>query len=141
MTMIDLAGTIRKLVPFGGSPQQVFYIHVTSPANIGLVTLATVGGQAVMIDSVVEMARTAQPANLTTAAVLGGAAQVVTFISALLATNANLNAIDKQLGWTGTVRLAVGKTIVVDLVGAGPALTDLDFTITYHSESPGGVLS
>ncbi len=143
------AGTPFVILSTGGgsssptppSLPQVLHVHVTSAANAGLVTIGTVGVQAAIIDSVVEMARTAQTGNLTSAGVFAGAAQVITLIPAATATQANLNAIDKQLAWNGPVRLAVGKTIVVNLVGTGAAAVDLDFTITYHAEAPGGVMT
>jgi hypothetical protein len=78
---------------------------------------------------------------MTTCAVEGGASQVVTFISTTDATEANLNAIDKQVAWEGAVRLAVSKTITIDLQGTGDTAADLTVTITYHAAVDGGYLA
>lgn len=120
---------------------KVLAVSVTSPADTGNVTVATVGTNPVVVDSIVLHADTAQTANMTSCGIFGGVGKVVTFISAADAIQANLNAADKQIGWTGAARLAVGKTIVVTLVGTGGAAVDLTVTITYHPEVAGGVLT
>lgn len=120
---------------------RVLAVSVTAAANAGVTIVATVATQPVVIDSIVLHADAAQTGDLTSAAVKGGVGQVVTFISAVEAAAANLNAADKQVGWAGVARLAVGKTIVVDLQGTGATAVDLTITITYHSEVAGGALS
>lgn len=120
---------------------RVLVVSVTAAANAGITIVATVATQPVVIDSIVLHANAAQTVDLTSAAVQGGVGQVVTFISAAEAAAANLNAADKQVGWVGAVRLAVGKTIVVNLQGTGATAVNLAIIITYHAEVAGGVLS
>lgn len=120
---------------------QVLEVSVTSAANAGNVTLATVTDQPCVIDSIIIHADTAQTTDLTSCAVYGGAGKVVTFISDTDATQANLDAADKQVSWTGAVRLAAGKTIVMSLVGTGSTAVDLTVTITYHAAVDGGYLA
>ncbi len=123
-----------------GRPQ-VLAVSVTSAASFGDVTLATVTTQPCVIDSIVIHADAAQTADLTTCGVFGGASKVVTFIAAADATQADLDAADKQVGWTGVARLAATKTIVITLVGGGATPVDLTVTITYHAEVSGGYLA
>jgi len=120
---------------------QVIEVSVTSAANAGDVTIATVTDQPCVIDSIIIHADTAQTTDLTSCAVYGGAGKVVTFISDTDATQANLDAADKQVSWTGAVRLAAGKTIVMSLVGTGSTAVDLTVTITYHAAVDGGYLA
>lgn len=119
---------------------QVIEVALVNAANAGNILVASVTDQPCVIDSLIIHADTAQTANMTTCAVYGGAANVITFIGAGDATQANLNAIDKQVGWTGAVRLAATKTIIIDLLGTGAAAVDLTITITYHSAVDGGYL-
>ncbi len=121
--------------------QQVIEVSVTAALNAGVTVIATVTDQPVVIDSVVLHADTAAHADMTTAAIEGGASQVVEFIGTADATEANLNAIDKQVGWTGVVRLAATKTITIDLQGVGATAADLTVTITYHAAVDGGYLA
>jgi len=120
---------------------QVIEVPVTSAANAGDVTIATITDQPCVIDSIIIHANTAQTSDLTSCAVYGGAGKVVTFISDTDATQANLDAADKQVSWTGAVRLAAGKTIVMSLVGTGSTAVDLTVTITYHAVADGGYLA
>ena len=119
---------------------QVFQKAVTSAANAGDVTLATVTTQAVVIDSIVVKAVTAAQADLTSAAVAGGASKVVVFLSATDAAVANINAIDEQVAWTGAAELAATKTIVMTLAGTGATAVSLLVTITFHAVTDGGYL-
>jgi len=120
---------------------QVIEVSVTSAANAGNITIATITDQPCVIDSIVIHADTAQTTDLTSCAVYGGAGKVVTFISDSDATQANLDAADKQVSWTGAVRLAAGKTIVMSLEGTGSTAVDLTVTITYHAAVDGGYLA
>lgn len=125
----------------GVGVKQILEVSVTSAANAGDVTLATVTTQPCLIKSVVVHADTAAQADLTSAAVAGGAAKVVTFLSATDAAVANLNAVDEQVAWTGAVRFAATKTIVISLVGTGVTPVDLTVTIEYESCVAGGYLA
>ncbi len=141
----DLATILSYTDPRVAGRTQVLEKTITSAANAGNVTVATVTSQPCLIKSIVIHADTAQTANMTSCAVYGGASQVITFISAVDAVQANLNAIDKQVAWAGgtgyTVRLYTGKTIVIDLVGTGAAAVDLTITIAYIASVTGGYLT
>ncbi len=120
---------------------QVIEVSITSAANVGDVTVATVTTQPCLIKSIITHADTAQTANMTSCATFGGASKVITFIDAVTAVQANLDAIDKQVAWTGAVRLAATKTIVISLVGNGGAAVDLTVTIEYEACVNGGYLT
>jgi len=120
---------------------QVFQKAITSAANTnGLVTIATVTTAACLIKSIVVKAVTAAQADLTSAAVKGGASQAVTFISAVTAAKANITAVDQQVGYTGIVELAAGKTIVMDVQGTGATPVNLLVTIEYEAAVDTGYL-
>ena len=123
---------------------QVLEVSVTSAANAGDVTLATITTQPCIIDSIIIHADTGQTADLTSCAVYGGGSKVLTFIDAVDAIQANLNAADKQVGWSasnaGNVRLAATRTIVMTLAGTGATAVDLTVTIIYRSAVDGGYL-
>lgn len=120
---------------------QVVEVPITAAANAGVTTVATVTDQPCVIESVVLHADAAQTGDLTTAAVEGGASQVVEFIGTGDATQGNLDAADKQVAWTGAVRLAAGKAVTVDLQGSGATAVDLTVTITYRAAADGGYLA
>lgn len=123
---------------------QVLEVSVTSAANAGDVTLATITAQPCIIDSIIIHADAGQTGDLTSCAIYGGAAKVLTFIDATDAIQANLNAADKQVGWSasnsGNVRLAATKTIVMTLAGTGATAVNLTVTIIYRSAVDGGYL-
>ena len=124
---------------------QVLEVSVTSAANAGDVTLATITTQPCIIDSIIVHADTGQTADLTSCAVYGGAAKVLTFIDNQDAIQANLNAADKQVAWSasnsGSVRLAATKTIIMTLAGTGATAVDQTVTIIYRSAVDGGYLT
>lgn len=133
------------IVPYDVGVRQVFEKTITSAANAGAVTVGTINNAACMIESLVIHANAAQTADLTSCPVTGGASGIISFISALDATQANLNAADKQVVWTaatGPVRLALGKTIVITLNGTGATAVNLTVSIIYYSSSgAGGTIS
>ena len=121
---------------------QVKVISVTAEANAGTdTTLGTVTTQGCIIQGVVVHADTAQTANLTSCPVHGGAAKILTFVDAANATQANLNATNKQVGWDGEVYLPTGATIVMVHNGTGVAALNLTVTIRYVATVNGGTLS
>lgn len=120
---------------------QMIEVSVTSAANAGDVTLATVTTQPCLIEAIVVHADTASQTDLTTAAVSGGASKVVTFLSTAATAVAYLDSVDDQVAWTGAVRLAATKTIVMSLVGTGATAVDLTVTIKYRSCVDGGYLA
>lgn len=121
--------------------EKVLEVSVTAAANAGVTTVATVTTQPCQIESIIVHADAAQTGDMTSCAVKGGASQVVTFISAATATQANLDAADKQVSWTGAVRLAATKTIAIDLQGTGATAVDLTVTIKYRVCAAGGSLT
>ena len=123
-----------------GRPQ-VFMKSVTSAANAGDITLATVTTSPCIIDSIVVHADTASQTDLTSAAVSGGAVKVVTFIDATDAAKANIDEADEQVAWTGAAYFGVGRTITMTLVGTGPTAVELFVSINYHANVDGGYLA
>ena len=119
---------------------QILEVSVTSAADAGAVTLATVTTQPCLIKSIVVHADTAVQTDLTSAAVTGGASSAVTFLSAADTAVANIDAVDEQVAWTGAVRLAATKTIVMTLAGGGSTPVDLTVTIEYCACVDGGYL-
>jgi len=119
---------------------QVLEVSITNAANAGVTTVATVTDQPCIIESVIIHADTVQTADMTSCAVEGGVGQVVTFIGVGDALQANLDAADKQVSWTGNVRLAASKTITIDLQGTGATAVDLTITIKYRACIDGGYL-
>jgi len=126
--------------PIGTGVTQIKEFSVTAAANAGVTTVATITDQPVLIKSVVLHSDGATTSDLTSAAVKGGASQVVEFISAAAAVQASLDAADKQVAWTGSVRLAATKTIAIDLQGTGATATDFTVTIEYESAIDGGYM-
>lgn len=129
-----------KLATGVGQPQ-VFTKSVTSAANAGDVTLATVGTAPVIIDKICVTAVSASQTDLTSAAVYGGASKVITFLDTTDMAKANIDAADECVGWEGAQRLGTGKTIVMTLAGTGATPVNLLVSITYHAETAGGVLA
>jgi hypothetical protein len=129
------------LSPTGSGVQQCVAFSIVNPLNNGITTICTVTNEPVVITSIVLHADTAAHADMTSCAIEGGVNQVVEFISAADAIEANLDAADKQVSWTGAVRLAVGKIVYIDLQGVGANAADLTVTITYHAEVATGVLA
>lgn len=119
---------------------KILEVSVTIAADAAATTIATVTTQPCLIKSIVVHADAAQTANLTSLNVKGGASSVVTFIDDGTATYANLDAADKQVAWTGAVRLAATKTITIDPTGTGATALDLTVTIEYEACVAGGYL-
>ena len=120
---------------------RIIEVSITAAANAGITAVATITDQPCLIESVVIHADAAQPAHMTTGAVEGGVGQVVEFIGVGDATQANLDAADKQVAWTGAVRLAAGKIIYIDLQGSGVDNVDLTIVIKYRPSVNGGHLA
>lgn len=83
----------------------------------------------------------AQTVDLTSCGVFGGEGKVITFIAAADAQQTDLDAEDKQVAWTGAVRLAATKTIVISLVGGAATAVDLTIVIKYRACASGGHLA
>lgn len=139
------AGTIYRIlnIPTNGrlaGVKQVKEVSITSAANAEDVVVATITDQPCVIEAIVIHADAGQTGDMTTCAIYGGGGNVITFISTTDATQANLDAADKQVAWTGAVRLAATKEIVIDLLGTGATVVDLTITIVYRACVDGGYL-
>ncbi len=119
---------------------QIFTKQITNAANAGDVTIATVTDSACIIKSISLSSNGATTVDLTTAAIYGGTAKVLTFIDTWNATQAALDAPDKQVVYQDVLRLPATSTIVIDLVGTGATPVDLQVTIEYISVEDGGYL-
>lgn len=137
----DLVGVVTDTDPKVMGRSQIFEKSITSAANAGDVTVATITTQPCLIESVVIHADAGQTGDLTSCGIFGGAAKVITFISAADAVQAELDATDKQVYWEGAVRLATGKTIVISLVGSNGTAVDLTIIIKYRACVSGGYLA
>lgn len=122
--------------------RQVFEKAITAAANVGVAqTVGTVATQACIIESIIVYANTAQTADLVSYSVTG-ATGVITFLDGADTAAQVLNVADEQLAWTGSVRLATGKTIEIIPTGTGATAVDLTVAVTYYSSGGnGGVIS
>ncbi|MCP3925058.1 MAG: hypothetical protein GY714_20970 [Desulfobacterales bacterium] len=120
---------------------QIKEVSITAAANAGVTTVATITTQPCLIKSVVIHADAAQTGDMTTCGLYGGTNQVVEFLGVADATQANLNAADMQVSWTGAVRFAASDTIAIDLQGTGATAVDLTIIIEYISCVDGGYLA
>ena len=118
---------------------QLFQTSKTNAANVGDIVLGTVSGS-ILIESIT--AKTvATHANLDSIEVVGGASDAVIFITALVGVKTSLDAIDKQVSWTGAVELGAAKTIICTFAGAGAGSVTVLFTIKYRSITPNSFLT
>lgn len=120
---------------------QVLEVANTSAANAGAVTVATVNTQKCLIKSIVVRANSGNTSALTNLTITGGSGGAVTFLNSSDGIQANFNATDKQVGWTGAVSLPATGTIVITLTGTASTAVDLLVTIEYESIVSGGYLS
>lgn len=130
-----MAGISSQTDAFGAA-RRVHEVAVTSAANAGAdTTLATVAGGSVIVTGVIVFAVATQTGDMTNAAVQGGAGKIITFIAAADCLQADLDAEDEQVYWTGAVRLNTGDTIVMVHAGTNTGALDLVVAITYHPSS------
>ncbi len=120
---------------------QVLEVPVTAALNGGVTPIATITAQPCLIESIVVHADTGAHPDMITCAVKGGGGQVIEFIGTEVAIEANLDTADMQVAWTGAVRLAATKTIIIDLQGSGANAADLTVTIAYRACVDGGYLT
>lgn len=120
---------------------QVFEANITAAANAGVTTVGTITAQTCMITRIVLKANGVTTADLTSAAIEGGASQAVEFISAATAVTASINAEDEQVTFSGVAALDATKTITIDLQGTGATAVDLDVIIEYHACVDGGYIA
>lgn len=119
---------------------QIKEFSIIAAANAGLTTIATVTDQPILIKSIVLHSDGVTTADLTSAAIEGGASSVIEFISAVAAAKANIDVADEQVAFSGNVRLAATKTITIDLQGTGATAVDFTVTIEYMAAVNGGKL-
>lgn len=132
-----LSGEVTAVNRVAGK-RQMFAKAITVAANAGATTIGTITTQPCIIESIIIHANTAQTANLTSCAVTGGASNIIIFINAATAIQANLDAADKQVSWVGAVHLTATKTIVITPVGIAATALDLIIIITYYSSAVSG---
>ncbi len=113
-------------------------IPVTAAANAGSVIVATVTGQDINIESVILRSNGATTADLTTAAIKAGASAVIEIIGAGVATQAELDAEDKQVAAITKVSLEATKTIIIDLQGTGATAVDFTVIVEYGTAGTNG---
>lgn len=120
---------------------QIKEFSITAAANAGATIIATITDQPCLIKSIVLHSNGATTADLTSAAIEGGASSVIEFINTTIAIQANLDAADKQVAFAGVVRLAATKTITIDLQGTGATAVDFTVSIEYEATVDGGILA
>jgi len=121
---------------------QTFVYSMTYAANAGSSGVAQAFVAPCIVESVILHANAAQTADMDTCAVEAGDTQVITLIGIGDATQANLDALDKQLNWIGALRLSVTSgRIYIDFQGTGATAVDLTLTVTYRAETDGGYLA
>ena len=115
-------------------PIQVKYIKVTSPANSPTdTTLITADGN-VMIESVIVQADSAQTIDMTSCGIYGGTNNVLEIINHKDGKYSNLDAVNKQIGWSGYVHLSDGVSLVMEHVGNDTGVLDLTVSIMYRGD-------
>lgn len=146
--LIDTAAIIARQETVDSTAQkrqagktQYLTVPITLAADAGAMTLATVTTQPVKVKSIVLHSDGATTVDLTSAAITGGAAGVIPFLSAVDAAKANIDAQDEQVWWRGDVYLPTAATIVCTLVGTGATQVDLNAVIEYESTVDGGYLA
>jgi hypothetical protein len=118
-----------------GKPQ-IFTKAITSAANAGDVTVATVTTQPCWIDGIIVHSDGATTADLTNIGIYGGASKVITFINTTDGAKANIDAQDEQVtkGYEGGgVYLPATATIVITLTGTGATAVDLNVIVKYRA--------
>ena len=122
---------------------KVFTKAITSAANAGDVTVATILSNGCLIKRVNVRSNGATTADLTSIGVYAGAGKVITLIDSATGVRANLAAADQQVGYSpdGGIVLAATKTIVITLTGAGATAVDLTVTVEYEACVTGGYLA
>jgi hypothetical protein len=120
---------------------QIFTKNITAAANAGVTTVGTITTQSCLIKRIVLRANGVTTADLTSAAIEGGASQAVEFISAATAVTASINADDEQVAFSGAAVLDATKTITIDLQGTGATAVDLDVIVEYCAITAGGYIA
>ena len=119
---------------------QFFTKQITNAANSADLILASITYKPCVIKSIIVKSNGATTADLTSIAVYGGTSNAITFIDSTSGAKANIDAVNKQVSWTGVVLLETSKTIIMDFTGTGATAIDLTVTIEYFATVFGGYL-
>ena len=120
--------------------RQVLTVPITDLSDAGSTLVATITAQACTIEKVILTADGVTTANLTSAAIKGGAAGAIEFISAATAVTASINAADEQVSYDGGAVIPATGTINIDLQGGGSTAVALKVIIVYFANVDGGYL-
>jgi hypothetical protein len=134
------AMTVNDYVTYAKARTAIFTKVITSAANAGDVLAFTASQGRVKINSIIERSNGATTGDLTTAAVYCETAKAVTLISTLLATQAALNAIGKQVQGVGPWTLESGHTGIISLLGTGATPVNLTLDIEFEATVDGAHL-
>jgi hypothetical protein len=128
---------------YSAGKKQLFQKSITSAANAGDVTVATINTQDCKITGINVRSNGNTTADLTSIGIYAGASKVITLIDTTTGAKSNIDAADKQVGNAplGGIVLAATKTIVITLTGTGATAVDLTVTIEYEAVTTGGYLS
>jgi len=121
--------------------RQVLTVPINGAANDGSVTLGTITTQACTIEKVILTADGITTSDLTSAAIEGGAAGAIEFISAATAVTASINAADEQVSYDGQAVIPATGTITVDLQGTGATVVALKAIIVFYANVDGGYIA
>jgi hypothetical protein len=133
IVFVDLAATVTldDEWTFAPGKHNVLYRHVIFPANSGLHVMWT-ATDAMKIVELVLQARGAATPDMTTAAIYGGPADVLTMLDPFRATRANLLVNGMLQQAEGPWILEAGDTIDIDLVGTGAGATNLGINVVFE---------
>jgi len=120
--------------------RQVLTVPITDLSDAGSTLVATITAQACTIEKVILTADGVTTADLTSAAITGGAAGAIEFISAATAVTASINAADEQVSYDGAAVVPATGTINIDLQGGGSTAVALKVIIVYFANVDGGYL-
>lgn len=137
---VDKIETPSNAVKRLAGKTQIFTANITAAANAGVTTLGTITTQSCMIKRIVLISNGATTADLTSAAIKGGASQAVVFIAAGTAVKASIDAEDEQVAFSGAGVLNATDTIVVDLQGTGATAVNLTAIVEYCAVVDGGYI-
>ena len=121
--------------------RQVLTVPITDLSDAGSTLVATITAQACTIEKVILTADGVTTADLTSAAITGGAAGAIEFISAATAVTASINAADEQVSYDGGAVIPATGTINIDLQGGGSTAVALKVIIVYFANVDGGYLA
>lgn len=120
---------------------QYFTKEIISSSTASDVLIATTTATACNIKGLSLISNGTTSASFTSINISGGTSKVISFISA---AQASLDAIDKQVTWSGNKVLradAARGTIVADLTGTAASPVDMTIVIEYESIANGGYLA